>query len=165
MDAASVTTLPIISLIRARSKEVNSRGARGAQSIKRPTLAQVTVSQLVSSRPASGSAVPSLLEILCPSPTLSLSNKLKTKQKTKNCVKTKSEPSPVTRHGCPQPPMSEMFTVTFIYCNTGAQSPRLLGPLCQNGKQTPGPSAAELGVWTPFVRPYLTYIASRLASV
>ena len=38
-----------------RTRKVTSRGAWGAQSVKRPTSAQVMISQCVSSSPASGS--------------------------------------------------------------------------------------------------------------
>ena len=51
------------------------RGTWVAQSVKRPTLAQVTISQLVSSSPTLGSVliVQSLLRTLSPSLCLSLS--------------------------------------------------------------------------------------------
>ena len=40
-----------------KTREINDRGAWGAQSVKRPTSAQVMISWLVSSSPASGSVL------------------------------------------------------------------------------------------------------------
>ena len=69
-------------IIQSKSKVRKCRGTWVAQSVKRPTLAQVMISQLVSSNPMLGSvltawslepASDSVSPSLCPSPTCTLS--------------------------------------------------------------------------------------------
>ena len=77
------------------SKSINTRGAWVAQSVKRPTSAQVMISRSVSSSPALGSVLTaqslepasdavSLSLSLCPSPTCMLALPLSVSLKNKH---------------------------------------------------------------------------------
>ena len=88
-----------------------TRGAWAAQSVERPTSAQVMILWFVSSSPVSGSLLTaqSLLQIPCPClslplPHLSLSQKLKTKKKRKR-AQVRGHPATDVQAGAFQTPV------------------------------------------------------------